>query len=400
MTDELWSPVLAGLQSTALDCTQANLAAVADCHHPGVHVALGAPLRFTLGTLDDRLADAADLLGLRVAARWDGLDGASLRDLAADHSPLYVVADAYSMAWVPYRGQRHLEHSFLLVRAGPSQALIVDAYHNNTEWGEARPGVWRIPTAELDAAADGATAMTFDVGSPPRLDVEAILAGNAAAMETASADIERYTSAARAELDHHQALERLVLDVWLLSRSRQLHAAWLACLDGRPDEAAAAAQHAEAWMRLATLAFVAERRARRGQAVSPTLVDQLHDLLRQDVLLARRLASDTAGGPRPFVTDELKSAVLDELKSITGRKDGSLDAETELRSLPGFSSFRLVGLIERAEKRLGLQLDPDDLTAESLRTVSSLCEMFGRAARRQAAARRGAATRREAEAGS
>lgn len=388
VTDEFWSPPLAGIKAEALDCMQTNLAVIADSHHPGAHLALGAPLRFTLASqpgdrvpaiaaaLDDRLAQATELLGLRVAARWDGMDGAGLRDLAANHSPMYVVADAFSMAWVPYHGQRHLDHSFLLVEAGPRRTLIVDAYHNTTEWGETRPGVWRISAAELDAAAGGATAITFDVGSPPRLDAEAILAGNSAAMQAASADIERYAAAARTALGDRDALERLVLDVWLLSRSRQLHAAWLASLDGWPDEAAAASEHAQAWQRTSTLAFVAERRARRGQPVSPAVVDQLTGLLREDVLLARRLAPTLR-------TDEPRAVVLDELAAITGLDGGSLNAETELRSLPGFSSFRLVDLIERAEKKLGVQLDPDDLTADSLRTVSSLCDLFAGAADRR-----------------
>jgi hypothetical protein len=300
VTDELWSPVLAGVSAGALDCMQANLAVLADRQHPGVHVALGAPLRFTragqaeptvAATLDDRLAEAANLLGLRVTARWDGVDGSRLRELAGDHAPLYVVADAYSMAWVPYAGQRHLDHSFLLLRADSRQALIADAYQTSTPWGETRPGVWQVTAAGLDAAAgSGAIVVTLGAGPPPRLDAGAILLSNAAAMSAALADIDRYVAAARTTAGGRQALERLVLDVWLLSRSRLLHAAWLATLGDRPAAAAAAAEHAQAWLRLSALAFVAERRAQRGQAASPAVVDQLDGLLHADVQLAQRLA--------------------------------------------------------------------------------------------------------------
>jgi hypothetical protein len=299
VTDEVWSPVLAGISTGALDCMQANLAVLADRQHPGAHLALGAPLRFTragqpekavAATLDDRLADAASLLGLRVTARWDGVDGSRLRELAADHAPLYVVADAYWMAWVPYAGHRHLDHSFLLPRADSRQVLVADAYQTNTQWGESRPGVWQLTPAGLDAAAGGgATAVTLAAGPLPRLDADAILAGNSAAMSAALGDIDRYLAAARAAVGGHQALERLVLDVWLLSRSRLLHAAWLASLGDRPADADAAAEHAQAWLRLSALAFVAERRAQRGQASSPAVIDQLDGLLHADVQLARRL---------------------------------------------------------------------------------------------------------------
>jgi hypothetical protein len=132
--------------------------------------------------------------------------------------------------------------------------------------------------------------VTLGAGPPPRLDAGAILLSNAAAMSAALADIDRYVAAARTTAGGRQALERLVLDVWLLSRSRLLHAAWLATLGDRPAAAAAAAEHAQAWLRLSALAFVAERRAQRGQAASPAVVDQLDGLLHADVQLAQRLA--------------------------------------------------------------------------------------------------------------
>ncbi len=407
-TDDLWSPVLASIQAGALDCMQANLAMLADRRHPGAHLALGAYLRFKLtiepdgrpavaAALDDRLTEAQALLGMRVTARREGLDGTGLRDLAAEapgHAPLYVVADAYSMSWVPYAGQRHLDHSFLLLRADSRQALIADGYQNNTEWGQAQPGVWLIPATDLDAAAcggqdGGATVLELDAGSPPRLDPDVVLAGNATAMAAARPDIERYAAAARAAVSDPTALARLVLDVWLLSRSRQLHAAWLASVGDRPDGTAAAEQLAQAWLRLSTLAFVAERRARRGQAVSPAIADQVDELLRADIELARQLApaqaapSATAVAPpvTPAATGrgDPRAVVTDELGAITGLNVASLEPGTELRSLPGFSSFRLVDLIERAEQRLGVELDPDDLTADSLRTISSLCDLFAAA---------------------
>src|ERR1700678_3018290 len=224
-TEQVWTSVFAGLRADALDCLQVNLAVVADrLQQPGAHLVLGAPLRFAskvqaagppvvAATIDDRLAEASELAGLRVTGRWDDVDGAGLRDLAADHRLLYVVGDAYTMPWVPYAGQRHLEHSFLLKIDG-LDALIIDAYHNNTEWGQARPGVWTIPATDLgDVMPGGGIAVVLTAGPPPEVDPHAVLAANAAAMTAAQPDIERYLAAHRAAGADQAVLDQAVLDV-------------------------------------------------------------------------------------------------------------------------------------------------------------------------------------------
>ncbi len=397
--DDSWSPALAGIQAPALDCLQANLAVLADRHHHrGAHLALGAPLRFALTGpesqpsltpgVDRRLAEAGELLGLRVTARWDGLDGARLRDLATGHAPLYVVADAYFMAWVPYVGQRHLEHSFLLVQADPAGVTVVDAYHNETEWGQARPGAWRITAAGLDAAvAGGAVAVTLTAGPPPELDATAVLAQNARAAAAAAPDLERYVDRMRSAADDLAMIEQLVLDVWLLSRERTLHASWLAAQPGRSEPAALAGERAQAWQRFTLQTFLIARRARRGQAVPASVVEQLSEMLRSDVALTGRLARPgAAAAPASGAAAEAgpRAAVLLELAAITGMNGASVDVRAELRTLPGLNSVRVADLLGRVEARLGLQVDPGDLTLDSLRSVSSLCELFARAADRAA----------------
>src|SRR3712207_6715024 len=100
--DQAWSPVLDGLAASALDCVQTGLAALADRYcGTGAHLALGARPGFTVSTrpglpptleapVDQRLAEAADLTGLRVADRREGMDGPGLRRFAAGAGPLYV----------------------------------------------------------------------------------------------------------------------------------------------------------------------------------------------------------------------------------------------------------------------------------------------------------------------
>src|SRR5205807_3107968 len=177
--DQLWSPVLAGLTAPALDCVQTGLAAIADRHHgAGAHLVLGARLGFPVSAVpgrpptvevpvEQRLAEAWALAGLRVAERRDGLDGPGLRAFAAEAGTLYVVADAFTMPWTPYRGQRHMEHSFVLAPG----CTVVDAYHNETQWGMARPGVWRLSAAYLDAAVGvGVSAMVNTCEKLPELE--------------------------------------------------------------------------------------------------------------------------------------------------------------------------------------------------------------------------------------
>lgn len=360
--DAVWSPVLAGIRAEALDCLQANLAAVADlASGPGSHLAFGAPLDLrwaavdgvpaVTATLADRLAEASDLLGVHVTERHEDLPGPDLRRLAAD-GPLYVVADAYDMAWLPYAGREHLEHSFLLLDGG----VVVDAYWNDTRWGAYRPGVWRL--GELDLAA---TALRLAVRAPAPPDPASVLAANA--RRAAEADVAGYVEAVRAATGRPGALEQLVLDVWLLSRSRLLHALWLA--SAAPDRAPAAAGRATDWLTLGSHVYLAMR---RGRGTPAPLVSQLEALLRTDT----SAAAPAVGAPVPAAVEETLREVLRLAPDVPV-------TDRPLRDLPNFDSFRLVEVVARLEQRLGVELDLDQLSPEGLRDAGALAEMFARA---------------------
>ncbi|MFC3454870.1 acyl carrier protein [Amycolatopsis speibonae] len=350
--DRLWSPLLETVRADALDCVQANLAVLADRHGgAGAHLSLGAPLRFDLepgprvaASLPYRLAAAQELLGLRVTRRWDGVDGARLRALAAEAGPLYVIADAHDLTWTPYAGRRHTEHTFLL----STSDTVVDAYHDETPWGPCRPGVWRISPAELDALPPTATALRFatePVAPPPD-----ILAANARAMADAVPAIDAYLSA-----DHG---EGLVLDIWLLGRSRLLHGAWLARHDRPSPEID---EQARAWLTLASKSFVAWRRSHTG-APTAAVLDDLGRLLHEDVAIAARLAA--------------RHAVLSAIQEVLRVDEPTVRAATTLRELPGYNSFGLVEIIERAEARLAVVLQDGDLAPQALQDIDSLCAIF------------------------
>jgi hypothetical protein len=344
----VFTPVLRGLRAEALDCIQANLAVVADQHGgAGAHLALGAPLRFPIGSsAEGRLAEASELAGIQVVQRWSDLDDGQLDRLCQRWPRLYVVADAYAMPWLPYAGREHLEHSFLLT--AESGLTVVDGYHNDTPWGEIRPGVWKLDRLSLGQAS----AYALDI-QPVKLEVPSVVISNAAAMTAALPAIDRYL----AELD----LSRLVLDVWLLARSRQLHAAWLHSV-GLPAEQAE--QQAQDWLGFAGQSYLALRRAERGGPLPP-LHAELRRLLDGDVQLAGRLADAL-----------VRAAVTEALSTVLRIPDAEIQDGRPLRELPNYNSFRLVSVIDQVEQRLGLQLDPAALTAGSLRDAGSLRQLF------------------------
>lgn len=358
--DRIWTPVLETVRTDALDCVQTNLAAMADrLGGAGAHLALGAPLRFetepgaarVAASLEHRLAAADDLLGLRVERRWEGIDGPALRALVAEHGPLHVVADAFGLQWTVLFGRQHSDHTFIL--AGPN--TVVDAYHDDTAWGACRPGVWRITDAELDACVPSATVLRLAAG--PATACEDVLRVNAHSLAAAGPAIEAYLAAS--------VPSDLVLDIWLLGRSRLLHAAWLE-RQGLP--AAEMAAQARAWLTLASTSYVVLRRSAGGAPAS--VVDELRELLREDAAVAARLA---AGGIRAALVDVVGEVLrIDERGGVAG---------AALRDLPNYNSLRLVEIVERAEVRLGVRLDDTDLTPQALRDVDSLCAAFERRVR-------------------
>jgi len=373
-----WETALSGLHADALDCLQSTLALIADeAHGADTHLALGARVRFPTrhrdgaihvqSSLPERLDEAVDLLGLRIAAPHGPVGAPHVRRRLAEAGPLYVVADAYDLPWVPYTGHRHMSHSFLL-EEGPAGYTVVDAYHNDTEWGPARPGAWTASTEALDAALSGGALTTVvEAGpTPPQIDRATVLAQNAARAQAAAPDIEGYVFAVRTRMDRPEVIERLVLDVWLLGRERLLHAAWLG---GHPAAAEVAAS-AEAWQRLAAQSYLAMRRALRGGPRSDAVLDDMAHQLHADAALVTRLAVMPVTG-----RDSVVRVVRDALRHTLEVDDHAIDRVDSLRALPGFNSFRLVDIIDQIERRLGVRM-PADASANDLFDLNGLCRLF------------------------
>jgi acyl carrier protein len=364
--------LLEGLHAEALDCLQTSIAVVADeAQGSGAHALLGCRLGWdTRRDLDHRLAEAAELLGVRATERRDVADGPALRALLDGGERLYVAADAYDMPWIPYAGHRHMAHSFLVERAD-EQYVVLDAYHNDTEWGPARPGAWTLSSDELDGVlAQGGVAVRLEAPeTSPRLDEAAVLAENAERAQ--AAEIEDYLAAVRKQIDEPEGVDRLVLDVWLLARERLLHATWLDGLAGRRSTAERAEQLAQDWLALATRSYVAMRRSRRGPSRMEAIVDDLEAQLAAD----REYAEQAAAEPSAERTDDPRQVVLESVADVLPLDGEAIDDETPLRDLPGFDSFRLVEVLERVEERLGVEL-PERIDAADLQTVGAVTRLF------------------------
>jgi hypothetical protein len=304
-----WADVLGGIDAAAMDCVDVNLAVLADaCHGPGTCLRLGSALRFSPKVRSDRLptvepgleqrfSRAASLLGLVVKERWPGTAPGSLLALARENKPaaLLVVGDAAALAWTPYYGRQSMDHTFLLAAsAETSEFWLIDAYHNDTEWGRARPSTDCLSSGDLLQAIGAATfeVVRLEPTAVPAISTRAALAATREHFEAPFMEPARdaYVAAYR-NGPQPGALAQLTLETWLLARERRLQAGWLAAAgpDVAPDALRSASEHASSWSGLAEHAYISLHRARLGRTVPAGLYDRLDDLLRRDTVLASQL---------------------------------------------------------------------------------------------------------------
>ncbi|MGA5411288.1 acyl carrier protein [Streptomyces lavendulocolor] len=382
-----------GIDTTALDCIQVNAAVLADAAHgPGSHLELGARTGFApnfagpgrLPTVErppaDQIRTMGHLLGLSLRAGRPVTEGRALLELLPeDGSPLYVVGDAHRMPWLPYHGHQHMDHSVLLRAVdGGARVEAVDAYDNQTPYGQAEPVVCAFARAEAAALFDGSPALPVAVRPvpPARPPVDLVLDENArdAALLLSGDAPERYAAAFRDHPDQREACTALLLETWLLNRARRLHAAWAA--HHRPGSALArtAAERAAAWDALAGQCYLAARRVQRGRPVPPQIHTALAELLRAD---ARSAVDATRTPPGEATTMSLDPAhvretVVDTVADVLGIAPEAVAGRDDLTELDGFASFQMVETVERLEDAYGVEFAPGDLEADVLRRVDGL----------------------------
>ncbi|WP_399930838.1 hypothetical protein [Streptomyces kanamyceticus] len=375
------------MDAELFDCLQVNLAAHADrLHGAGTHLLLGAGLRFRpapgplgLPTVERgvraQLTEATRRLGLMAGEPHTAASAADLTP--ADGC--YVVADAFHLPWVPYYRQRHMEHSFLLENDGRDGVLIRDSYHNETPWGIARPGRWTLTRQEFAAAVPGpALAVRLEAGHAPA----------ATGPEADFADphaVDAYADAYRQHPDRTAALRQLTLETWLLARARELHAAYLRHTGRLPDGDAPQA-HLTAWKKLTEQVYLAHRRVERGRPEPQGLTGRLAALLHADPRIfghstGLEPTAPAARTPEPQphgVPEDLRRAVAATAARVLGTDEATLLAGAAFDSVPSFSSFRVVEIVERLESELGIEFAADDLAPENLHHVDAVCRVVRR----------------------
>jgi acyl carrier protein len=292
-----------------------------------------------------------------------------------------VVADAYYLPWVPYRGRQHTGHSFLATLDAEG-LRIVDAYHNDTPWGSARPGIRRLPAAELvSALAD--TTVTVIRFAPVAGSGTDIGSGDMEPPDPHT--VSRYIAAYQTWDDRRAALDGLVLQTWLLARERGLYAARA----GGPVRAA----HAAAWEGLARKTYVGARRVALGRPEPGGILDDLEALLRAEQNLEAAADASAATRPSPgtaagrglstAMEERVSDAVRNAVRAVMGIPADRLTATASAGEPPEFSSFQLVRILERIERELDVVIPAEQLAPEDLRDVPSLRELFVRCLRGQ-----------------
>lgn len=380
-----------GVDTTSLDCVQVNAAVLADSFHgPGTHLELGGRLLFPprhgvdghLPTVEQppagQITRMTGPLGLALEAGQRVSDGRALmRLLPEDGSALYVVADAYRMPWLPYHGHQHMEHSVLLraVDAG-ARVEAVDAYDNETPYGRAEPVVCTYDRSEAAALFDGSSALPVTASSAPPAPspVSETLAHNSedAGRQLSWDGPERYAAAFRDHPDQQEAYAALLLETWLLGRSRRLHAAWTAHHTPGSARAGAAADRAFAWDTLAGQCYLAARRVQRGRPAPPQIHAALVEALCADAAFA---VDATPGGPGERMQHQpaqVRQTVVSTVADVLGAAPDTVAASDDLGRLEGFASFQMVETVEKLEDIYGVEFAPGDLEPAVLRRVDGL----------------------------
>ncbi|WP_256105810.1 acyl carrier protein [Streptomyces sp. ODS05-4] len=388
-----------GIDTTALDCVQVNAAVLADAAHgAGAHLELGGRLRFpvraaapgALPTVEqppaEQIEQMAGPLRLALDTGTPVTDGTVLMDLLPkDGSALYVVGDAYRMPWLPYHGHQHMDHSVLLRAVdGGARVEAVDAYDNETPYGRAEPVVCVYPRSQAAALFDGSpavpvTARPLPAEPEPLSRVLGRNAGDAALLLAGEAP-ERYAAAFRDHPDQKTACGALLLETWLLNRSRRLHAAWVAHHAPGSAHAEAAAERAAAWDELTGQCYLASRRVERGRPVPPQIHTALARLLRADAETAVQAVPREPGETMPDPTS-IRRTVTSTVADVLGTDPEAVAATDDLSRLEGFASFQMVETVERLEDAYGVEFAPTDLQPAVLRSVDGLVDLLLRTTR-------------------
>ncbi|MEE1927852.1 acyl carrier protein [Streptomyces sp. TRM 70351] len=81
------------------------------------------------------------------------------------------------------------------------------------------------------------------------------------------------------------------------------------------------------------------------------------------------------------MSEPLRTVAVDHIARILGERSEDIVRQPRLDQYPGFSSFRMVDIVETLEERFDVTVPPDDLTADNLRNADRLIAALTRAQR-------------------
>ncbi|WP_258903244.1 hypothetical protein [Actinokineospora sp. UTMC 2448] len=81
----------------------------------------------------------------------------------------------------------------------------------------------------------------------------------------------------------------------------------------------------------------------------------------------------------------MRDRVLNAAADVLTVERAALEGLPGLDTLPTYSSFKVMEIVDRVERELDVELDPDDLVPANLLRLDALCRTFRRAQKREIA---------------
>jgi hypothetical protein len=295
--------------TTNLNCDNANVSALAQYYgvkEPSSPV--GCQWHFSLPR-PGRLPSILRLPTLRAFAARTGLvfrrarvgtDGYydRVRDLVRGGVPVMVYGNQFNMKWVPYYRNEVASHPFIVDGLGAGRYHVLEAYQNNSDWGECSPTELWISDEELaeavetlDGPLSGVVIYLSGRREPVDVDPMADIRTNAAAILRGVGErggLGAFSRRFRRQATDKQAMKLYDLSCWELTRSRSCHLRWLrlqSAVDGRIPTELVDRFEAEVvlpWRRALQFAHLGFKRVEAG--ARPPMVS--FDLIEKDITAA------------------------------------------------------------------------------------------------------------------
>lgn len=243
-----------------------------------------------------------------LAGRYD-----QVRRLVRNGVPVMVYGNQFNMKWVPYYRNDVASHPFIVDGLDLGRFHVLEAYWNNTDWGECSPSELWITEQELADALETLEGplrgvMIYLVRRCAALEVDPIadIRANAADIVRNVGDLDgigKFSRRFRRQSADWQAMKLYDLSVWDLTRSRSCHLRWLRSQSALNDRIPAGlvdrfeAEVVLPWRRALQFAHLGFKRVQAGAKPPMVSFDLLEkDIAAAEVSLARQMLDQVRPG--------------------------------------------------------------------------------------------------------